>query len=121
MSKVFISYPRDDSKYQAQKIFDALGKILPAERLFIDVDSIPPGRDFVEVLEGWVDECEILLAVIGPNWLGSVDPKTGQRRLDNPNDFVRIEVRKALSRGITVVPVLLDGATMPDPEVCRTI
>jgi hypothetical protein len=79
----------------------------------MDVDSIAPGDDFVEILEGWVQQCEVLLALIGPRWLDSIDPKTNLRRLDNPEDFVRIEVRGALERKIPVVPVLLDAAGMP--------
>jgi formylglycine-generating enzyme required for sulfatase activity len=115
-SKVFISYRRDDSRWQAREIYRALGQVLPRDHVFMDVDSIPPGADFVDVLESWVDECHILLALIGSGWLDATDPKTGRRRLENPNDFVRIEVRKALARGIPVVPVLLDGADIPDVE-----
>jgi uncharacterized membrane protein YeaQ/YmgE (transglycosylase-associated protein family) len=113
-SKVFISYRREDSKYQARGVYDAFQKVLPRDSIFMDVDSIPPGTDFVAFLEGWVDKCEILLALIGSDWSKSIDPKTGRRRLDNPRDFVRIEIREALTRGIPVVPVLLDGASIPD-------
>jgi formylglycine-generating enzyme required for sulfatase activity len=80
----------------------------------MDVDSIPIGVDFVEFLEGWVEQCDIMLALIGAGWAEGIDPKTGRRRLENPDDFVRIEVRKGLSRGIPVVPIMLDGATIPD-------
>jgi hypothetical protein len=113
-SNVFISYRREDSRYQARGVFDAFQKVLPRDSLFMDVDSIPPGADFVAFLEGWVDKCEILLALIGPGWSSSLDPKTARRRIDNPRDFVRIEIREALKRGIPVVPVLLDGTPMPD-------
>src|SRR5262249_26172364 len=114
--KFFISYRRDDSRYQARGLYKELVKVLPRESVFMDVDSIPIGEDFVEILEGWVNQCNVLLAVVGPGWVGAVDPKTGLRRLDNPNDFVRIELRRALSRGIPVVPVLLDGTTMPQAD-----
>jgi uncharacterized membrane protein YeaQ/YmgE (transglycosylase-associated protein family) len=113
-SKIFISYRRDDSKYQARGVYDAFQKVLPRDNVFMDVDSIPPGADFVEILEGWVDKCEVLLALIGQGWASATDPKTGRRRLENPHDFVRVEVREALVRGIPVVPVLLDGTPMPD-------
>jgi len=113
--KVFISYRRDDSKYQARMIYKAFARVLPNDHIFMDVDSIPPGEDFVEILERWVDSCDVLLALIGPNWVNITDPKTGQRRLDNTYDFVRIEIREALRRGIPVVPILLDGTAMPDP------
>jgi thioredoxin len=114
MKKIFISYRRDDSRWQADRIYKALRDVLPHERLFMDIDSIPPGVDFVATLERWVGECEIMLALIGKEWINAADPRTGQRRLDNPNDFVRIEIREALTRGIPLVPVLLDDAPMPD-------
>jgi formylglycine-generating enzyme required for sulfatase activity len=116
MAEIFISYRREDSKYQARLIYDALTKVLPRDHVFMDIDSIKPGDDFVEILEGWVKRCDILLALIGAGWTNATDPKTGKRRLDNPNDFVRIEVREALTRGIPVVPILLDGAVMPDAD-----
>src|SRR4051812_10594936 len=107
-SKVFISYRRDDAKWQAREIYRSLTQVLPHDHVFMDIDSIPPGADFVDILEGWVEKCDILLALIGAGWIDAIDPKTGRRRLENPNDFVRIEVRKGLARGIPVVPVLLD-------------
>jgi TIR domain len=115
-ARVFISYRRNDSKYQARMIYGAFQKAVPRDRLFMDVDSIPPGVDFVQTLQSWVNQCEIMLALIGPGWIEATDPKTGLRRLDDPNDFVRVEIREALSRNIPVVPVLLDGASMPDTE-----
>ena len=113
-SKVFISYRREDSKYQAHRIYQAFAQKLSRDHVFMDIDSIKPGTDFVDILEGWVNQCEILLALIGPDWLDARDPKSERRRLDNENDFVRIEIRRALTRGIPVVPVLLDRAAMPD-------
>jgi hypothetical protein len=112
-NKVFISYRREDSRYQAHRIYDAFVQALPLDSVFMDVDSIAPGADFVEILEGWVQQCDVLLALIGPRWIDSIDPRTNLRRLDNPEDFVRIEVRGALERKIPVVPVLLDAAGMP--------
>jgi TIR domain len=113
-SKVFISYRREDAKWQAREVFRALTQVLPRDPVFIDMDSIPPGVDFVDALEDWVARCDILLALIGPGWNKAIDPKTGRPRLENLLDFVRIEVRKALVRGIPVVPILLDGAQIPD-------
>jgi TIR domain len=112
-NKVFISYRREDSRYQAHRIYDAFVRALPPDTVFMDIDTIPPGADFVEILEGWVQQCDVLLALIGPNWLGSIDPRSSLRRLDNPEDFVRIEIRGALARKIPVVPVLLDATGMP--------
>jgi hypothetical protein len=112
--KIFISYRRDDSRYQAQRIYEAFLRGLPRENIFMDIDAIPLGANFVRVLEGWVERCDVLLVLIGAGWDNSTDPKTGKRRLDNQKDFVRVEIRGALTRDIPVVPVLLDGAELPD-------
>jgi hypothetical protein len=116
LAKVFISYRREDSKWPARQLYNSFLRHLPRGQVFIDIDSIPPGADFVEILEHQVEECEIVLALIGPGWIGNTDAKTGQRRLDNPKDFVRIEICAALSRDIPVVPVLLDGTPMPEVD-----
>jgi TIR domain len=116
-SKVFISYRRDDSKYQARMIHAAFCQVLPREHVFMDIDSIPPGSHFRKILKDWVNECEVLLALIGPGWINAIDPKTSSRRLDNPSDFVRIEIGEALARDIPVVPVLIDGTPMPDIDL----
>jgi len=114
--KVFISYRREDAKWQAREVYRALTGVLPRDHVFMDIDSIPLGSDFRKILKGWVYQCDMLLALIGPGWVGAVDPKTGQLRLKNPADFVRIEISEALVRDIPVVPVLLDGAPMPDGD-----
>jgi hypothetical protein len=116
LAKVFISYRREDTKWPARQMYEAFSRHLPEGQVFIDIDSIPPGADYVEILQRQVRGCEMVLALIGQEWVESSDPKTGQRRLDNPNDFVRIEICAALSRAIPVIPVLLDGARMPDEE-----
>jgi TIR domain len=108
---IFISYRRDDNKYQALRIFDAFQKT--DVRAFYDTDSIPLGRDFRKVIMAQVQECDVLLALVGRNWAECLDPKTGLRRLENPDDFVRIEIGTALNRGIPVVPVILDDAPIP--------
>jgi hypothetical protein len=122
---IFISYRREDSEWAAQQIYDAFVRRLPRERVFMDIDSIPPGSDFVDILEHQVEKCQCVLALIGKAWIKSTDPKTGQRRLDDPKDFVRIEICAALSRRIPIVPVLLQGAPMPDenqlPEGMRKL
>jgi len=112
VAKVFISYRRDDSAGHAGRVHDRLGHEFGADLLFMDVDSIPLGVNFIKVLRDEVSKCEVLLAVIGPNWLNSSDEE-GRRRLDNPNDFVRIEIATALQRDIPVIPILLDGAKIP--------
>src|SRR5215475_8516460 len=81
----------------------------------MDVDAIEPGLDFVKVLDEQVSGCDVLLALIGPNWVDAKN-ENGVRRLDDPKDFVRIEIASALKRDIRVIPILIDGAPMPREE-----
>jgi formylglycine-generating enzyme required for sulfatase activity len=110
--RIFISYRRSGSPKDANMIFDHLVKVFGAERVFMDVDGIDPGDDFVEVIERQLDTCTVLLALIGPDWLHAADER-GQRKLDDDEDFVRVEIRTALDRKMRVIPLLLDGAGMP--------
>ena len=110
--KVFISYRRDDSAGHAGRVHDRLQQVFGRDFLFMDVDSIPLGANFAKVLGEEVAKCDALLAMIGPGWLDAHD-ENGNRRLENANDFVRIEVGAALKRGIPVIPILLDGAQIP--------
>jgi hypothetical protein len=112
VAKVFISYRRDDSAGHTGRVHDRLEYELGSGLLFMDVDSIPLGVNFIKILRDEVAKCEVLLAVIGPNWLNAHDEQ-GRRRLDDPHDFVRIEIATALQRDITVIPILLDGAPIP--------
>ncbi|MEZ5936841.1 MAG: toll/interleukin-1 receptor domain-containing protein [Hyphomonadaceae bacterium] len=111
MGGVFISYRRSDARHAAGRLHDRLRASFDANDIFMDVDGIEPGMDFIEVLNERVGACDIVLAVIGPNWLTSEDERG--RRLDHEDDFVRIELEAALARDIRVVPVLVDGARMP--------
>jgi hypothetical protein len=112
---VFISYRREDSGGFAGRIYDRLASRLGRENVFFDVDTIPPGRDFVDVLSERVGKCDALLVVIGKHWVSSADSEN-HRRLDDPHDFVRVEIEAALSRDVPVIPVLVDGAAMPHPN-----
>jgi hypothetical protein len=112
--RVFICYRREDAGYPAGWLFDQLAARLGADRVFKDVDSIEPGDDFEEVITGAVESCAVLLAVIGSRWVGAAGPDG--RRLDDPGDFVRLEIEAALTRGVRVIPVLVDGARMPRPD-----
>ena len=112
MSKIFISYRRQDSSGYVIGIYDRLKNEFNEEDIFRDLDTIEFGVDFVEVLENAVQQCDILLAIIGPHWL-TISDANGRKRLDNPNDFVRLEIATALERKIRVIPVLVGGATMP--------
>ena len=115
MGKIFISYRREDAKYPASRLYEALKPYVgsPKDDIFIDIDSIPAGVDFYDYLDNRVSECDVLLALIGSGWLEAKSSRTGKRRLDDPDDFVRIEIASALNRNIPVVPVLLDGAPIP--------
>jgi hypothetical protein len=110
--KTFISYRREDSRHVADRIYDRLAAHFGKETVFKDVDSIPLGVDFRRKLQEAVAQCSVMVVVIGDHWLTLTD-KTGQRRLDDENDFVRIEIETALQRRIVVVPILVDGARMP--------
>ena len=113
MSKrIFISYRRDDSAGHTGRVFDRLRGEFGQDALFMDVDAIPLGANFVQVLRAEVAKCDVLLAIIGPAWLDARDDD-GNRRLDNPIDFVRVEIATALQRDIPVIPILLDGTRMP--------
>jgi hypothetical protein len=110
--QIFISYRRDDSSGWAGRLYDSLNRHFVSNQIFIDVDNLEPGTDFVEAIKSSVGSCDVLITVIGKRWLISSD-EDGKRRLDNPDDFVRLEVATALGRKIRVIPVLVDGASMP--------
>jgi len=110
--QIFISYRRDDSSGWAGRLYDHISNHFPNRQIFMDVDNLDPGVDFVEAIETSVSSCEVLVAVIGKRWLVSSDDE-GNRRLDKPDDFVRLEIATALKRNIRVIPVLVDGASMP--------
>ena len=113
--KIFINYRRDDSISTAGRLHDRLAQTFGRKNLFMDVDHIPAGVDFVEYLHSQVAACDVFLAVIGPNWLDAKDDD-GRRRFDNPDDFVTIEIAAALARNIRVIPVLVDGARTPKAD-----
>jgi hypothetical protein len=115
VTRIFISYRREDSQWPADRLHQALKPVVadPRRDIFIDVDNIPLGVDFEDHLGAQVGQCDILLAMIGRGWSEARNPQTGQRRLDDPKDFVRIEIATALRRGIRVVPILVDGASIP--------
>jgi formylglycine-generating enzyme required for sulfatase activity len=114
-AKVFISYRRDDGMGHAGRIHDRLASEFGRDLLFMDVDDIPLGANFVKVLRDEVAKCDVLLAVIGPRWMDARD-EHGNRRLDSANDFVRIEIASALQRDIPVIPILLEGTRVPNAD-----
>jgi len=113
---IFISYRRQDSAYPAGWLYQQMQDRFGSHQIFQDVDNLEPGDDFVEKIDEAVSSCAVLLAVIGVQWLDIADP-AGVRRLDDPRDFVRLEIEAALRRGVRVVPVLVGGATMPRSEL----
>jgi TIR domain/PAN domain len=113
--KIFINYRRDDAISTAGRLHDRLAQTFGPNNLFMDVDHIPAGVDFVEYLHSQVAACDVFLAIIGPNWLNAKDDE-GRRRFDNPDDYVKIEIAAALVRDIRVIPVLVDGARPPNAD-----
>jgi hypothetical protein len=113
---IFISYRRSDSEGEAGRLFDDLAGRFTEQAVFMDVDAIQPGRDFRKAIEENIRVCSVLLAIVGPQWLDSVD-ELGKRRLDDADDYLRLEIASALKRDIPVVPVLVRGAKMPRPNL----
>ncbi|MEM9164630.1 MAG: toll/interleukin-1 receptor domain-containing protein [Cyanobacteria bacterium P01_F01_bin.4] len=109
---IFISYRRSDSISEAGRIYDSLSAHFDQECVFKDVFDIPYGVDFVEHLDRAVSQCQVLVAVIGNTWVDVTNAER-KRRLDDPEDFVRIEIASALNRNILVIPLLVNDAIMP--------
>jgi hypothetical protein len=112
---IFISYRRDDTEGEAGRLFDDLTRTFGGKSVFMDVTDIKPGLDFRKVIDDNVATCGVLLAMIGPAWT-TIANSSGERRLDDPNDFVRLEIASALARDIAVIPVLVHDAKMPHPD-----
>ena len=112
MSGIFISYRREDSLPYAGRLFDRLADRFGEKQIFMDIDTMKVGLDFVEQIQNAVQSCDVLIAVIGKTWVNIQDEER-HRRLDNPEDFVRVEIQAALARNIPVVPLLVGGAGMP--------
>ena len=111
--KIFISYRRDDSAGYAGRLFDHLSARFGGENIFMDIDTIEPGEDFRKVVNNAVGTCDVVLVMIGKQWL-TMASEQGGRRLDDPRDWVRMEVSTALANTQTrVIPVLVRGASMP--------
>jgi hypothetical protein len=115
MVRVFLSYRREDTQGWAGRIHDRLTSELGVDHVFMDVATIEPGQEFSEVITDSISECSTLIAVLGPRWSACVNSR-GCRRLDDPNDFIRREIAVAFEHNVQVVPVLVDGTTMPTAE-----
>lgn len=113
MPRVFISYRREDSSPYAGRIYDRLVSKFGVSNVFMDIDTLEPGVDFVQVVQRTVESSDVCLAVIGKQWLTAID-EAGRPRLSDPEDFVAREIAEALARPNTrVVPILVGGARMP--------
>ena len=114
MRKIIISYRRADSDAIAGRIRDRLASHFGENSIFMDIDSIPFGTDFRDYIRDALFDGDVLVAVVGPKWLGP--GKGAHLRIQEENDPIRIEVETALDRGIAVIPVLVNGALMPKPS-----
>jgi hypothetical protein len=106
---IFISYRRADTGPHARLLQVRLSERFPDARVFMDLDSIEAGEDFAAAIRDAIDSCRVMIALIGRQWATIAD-EDGRRRLDDPDDYVRFEIRTALRRGMRVIPVLVDGA-----------
>jgi hypothetical protein len=113
--RIFISYRRADSAPYAGRIFDRLSGKYGSGNVFMDIDAIPLGSDFGQVVINELRQCDALFAIIGHDWLGRRDSYQ-KARIDDPNDFVRMELEAALQLRIPIIPVLVGGATMPSSK-----
>jgi len=115
MAGVFINYRREDAAADAGRLFDDLRRRCKDEHVFMDL-TIKYGEDFRAALSEKLETCDVLLALMGPRWLQVTNEATGKRRLDEEQDFVRLEIETALAKEKLVIPVILPGAKMPSPE-----
>ena len=109
---IFVSYRWQESSHFTGRLCDRLLESFGTDRVFLDVDKIEPGVDFAQAINRAVASCKVLLAIIGPRWLTITDER-GRRRLENVDNFVRLEIKEALARNVRVIPILVDDAVMP--------
>jgi hypothetical protein len=111
---IAISYRREDSLPVAGRLYDRLQAKFGKDRVFMDFDSIRPGLDFRQQIEQTIERASVVVAIVGPKWLG--ERASAGRRIDEPGDFVRLEIAHALKRNVPVIPLLVDDTVMPGPE-----
>lgn len=111
---IFISYRREEARHAAGRLAEDLSLSFGAGHIFRDIEGIELGVEFAKALEKAMAACSVMLVLIGPQWLDMPDRKRGGRRLDQPDDWTRQEIATALQRDVRVVPVLLEGAMLPD-------
>ena len=113
--RVFLSYRRQDSASFCGRVYDRLIAHFGAANVFRDIDSLAPGDKFAEKIREYISQCDAVIVLIGTQWLSIADA-AGRRRLDDPGDFVRMEIVEAAVQEKLVVPALHDGAPMPGPQ-----
>lgn len=113
--RIFVNYRREETSGHAGRLYDDLVERFGEGQVFMDVDTIQPGADFTEAVQEAVGACDAFVAVIGRQWLQVVDTR-GRRRLDNPEDFVRLEIEAALDRNVRVIPALVQDSEMPPSD-----
>lgn len=112
MPTLFINYRHKDASGYAGRLYDRLADYFGHDQVFMDIDRIEPGEDFHDVIDKTLKSVQVAVVLIGQHWLRITD-KAGQRRLDNPDDWVRMEITALLERNIRVIPVLVGDAVMP--------
>ena len=125
--KIFVNYRRGNATApelnlgasQALNVAQYLQGRFGKNRIFIDIDRLRAGQKFPAVLEGKLADCAVMLAIIGPGWLDAKDAETGARRLDNPEDWVRLEIERALARGVPIIPVLVEALRSRTSATCH--
>ena len=115
MPNIFISYRREDSAGHTGRLFDRLSEHFGKDHVFMDIADIHPGLDFVEAIDKALGSCDAFVVVMGTQWTSIADA-TGRRRLENSEDFIRLEIARALEQNRRVIPVLVQGAAMPTPQ-----
>ncbi len=116
-SRIFISYRREDAIAHVNALFTPLRNRFGEERVFKDTDNIAPGQDFTKVIQSQLKTCSVLLAVIGKHWVTAKKATADIRRIDDPHDYLRVEIVTALKNdSVLVIPILVGDATMPTAE-----
>ena len=113
--KIVVNYRREDTAGHAGRLYDDLAERFGEDSVFMDIDAIPPGVDFAHAIEQAIGSAQAFLALIGPRWITAADA-AGARRLEQPDDFVRLEIEAALGAEMLLIPVLFQGAAMPGTE-----
>ena len=108
---IFINYRRNDTKIFATIIYEKILKHINNSNVFLDIDTIEPGENFINSIIKTIDKCQLMLSLIGPNWIKQ-DEKYGTN-IKNPHDFVQLEIHEALKRNIKIIPILINDASMP--------